>query len=148
MTLDEPARQRPDWVEGAWATLADGQDWSLPVPRVVVHLYAFSAGLYPSPRYAVNGRPGPRFNEEYRAAIEAAAAAMRGTDLDGPGAEGRRLLVAAPLARVLLRENYRLSRAECDWLCHDGFAEAGQPPGGASRSWCPPWTWPSSGRPG
>ena len=30
--IDEKSRRKPDWVEGEWLTLGDGQDWCLPKP--------------------------------------------------------------------------------------------------------------------
>lgn len=34
MGFDEKALRRPEWAEGRWITLADGQAWSFPEPSV------------------------------------------------------------------------------------------------------------------
>lgn len=106
--IDEVAARRPDWVEGEWILLADGQRWSF--PRLRGRLL-----MAPNPevQWTVGGHPDPDTGEAFRAAHELLLS-EQATAVD-------MMNLTAHLATLLLLRNYRIDAIEALHLLVGGF---------------------------
>lgn len=97
MPLNEYEKRRPDFQEGVWVTLADGQDWMFRTPTVQLKPKALEDGSYGFTR-AIS--LGPSFRELLDKVMEA--------DPD----EGIPMSACLNLAIPALRLNYDLTDDE------------------------------------
>jgi hypothetical protein len=99
--LDEKALRRPGFRDDCRVRLADGQEWSLPKPRIRI-----------SRRTAEDGSrklvESPQLGPDYATVLEAYESAVE----SGDGAA----LAMFDLAAALLRENYTLTDQQADTL--------------------------------
>lgn len=92
--LNERVLRKPEWTEGAWITLADGQSWCFPKPMLREFRPVFSAdGL------AKFGASLNSFGPGYLARLDALMACE-------PGIE--QIEMVATIGADLLRKNYDL----------------------------------------
>jgi hypothetical protein len=95
MPLDEKALRKPTFSEGYKVTLADGQEWTFPKPRI-----RFRPRIGPDGRVEVGG--GPSFGPEYDQQMDVLFGVVEAEPIE-------RLRVKFEIAVRLLRANYELS---------------------------------------
>lgn len=103
--IDEASRRRPDWVEGEWIKLEDGQRWSFPRPIIRLNLRENDGVLGTERPQAETNR---KFGDRFWALHSNLLAALQGDDMDAI------VLAFAEAALDLLRRNYDLATEDLE----------------------------------
>jgi hypothetical protein len=96
--LDERALRKPGFSEGYKVTLADGQEWTFPKPRI-----RFRPKIGPDGRVGVGG--GPSFGPEYDGSMDVLFGIVEAEPIE-------RLRVKFEMAIRLLQANYELTDSD------------------------------------
>jgi hypothetical protein len=113
MPLDELALRKPGFSEGYKVTLADGQEWKFPRPRI-----RFRPRIGADGRVEVGG--GPSFGPEYDQQLDILFGAVEAEPLE-------QLRVKFEVAVRLLRSNYDLTDAQlADLVVFEPDDDAGE----------------------
>ncbi|WP_020467737.1 hypothetical protein [Singulisphaera acidiphila] len=105
--------RRPEWLEGTWITLADGQAWSFPPPTAIP---GYQEIAHDAAREAVDNIL-PLLNvDAIRRQVGAIATGDPSGVLRGLGQMFALYQIAFRLGSILLRHNYNATDADCDLL--------------------------------